>query len=286
MLHVHVLFVAPLGAGRMAQPGTGQHESRVTVRETAHHTSAAADLLVQPFNDIIGADTSPVFTQEIAIGEGLLDLILHPLSGLLQLHGTESFRHSFSLFPGSFFALLSVDRLEHLGHQLHFGARRNSEHIAVEVDDTPLVFGLRKHLSHSFQHTKTLIYACGNQTVITDALGGKTTSVYDANGNLTSVTDAAGNTTRYTYDKLGQVTSTTDAEGHTTYVSYDPNGNINKLTQADGHEITYTYNARNELTSYVDAEGYTHSFTYDGNGNVTSETDGNGNTTVSIRTMP
>ena len=55
VLHVHVLLVAPLGTGHMAQPGTDQHESRVAVRETAHHTGAAADLPVQPLNDIVGA---------------------------------------------------------------------------------------------------------------------------------------------------------------------------------------------------------------------------------------
>ena len=37
----------------MAQPGADQHEGGVAVRETAHHTGAAADLPVQPFNDMI-----------------------------------------------------------------------------------------------------------------------------------------------------------------------------------------------------------------------------------------
>ena len=46
VLHVHVLFIAPLGAGHMAQPCTDQHKGRVAVRETAHHTGAAADLPV------------------------------------------------------------------------------------------------------------------------------------------------------------------------------------------------------------------------------------------------
>ena len=59
VLHVHVLLVAPLGAGHMAQPGTNQHKGRVAVRETAHHTGAAADLPVQPLSDIVGADASP-----------------------------------------------------------------------------------------------------------------------------------------------------------------------------------------------------------------------------------
>ena len=35
VLHVHILLVAPLGTGHMAQPGTDQHQSRVADRETA-----------------------------------------------------------------------------------------------------------------------------------------------------------------------------------------------------------------------------------------------------------
>jgi len=46
VLHIHVLLVAPPGAGHMAQPGTDQHQSRVAVRETAYHTGAAANLPV------------------------------------------------------------------------------------------------------------------------------------------------------------------------------------------------------------------------------------------------
>lgn len=46
VLHVHVLLVAPLGAGHMAQPGADQHEGGVAVRETAHYTGSAADIPV------------------------------------------------------------------------------------------------------------------------------------------------------------------------------------------------------------------------------------------------
>ena len=53
MLHIHVLFVAPLGASHMAQPGTNQHQGGIAVRETAYHASAAADLPIQPFNDVM-----------------------------------------------------------------------------------------------------------------------------------------------------------------------------------------------------------------------------------------
>ena len=67
VLHIHVLFVAPLRAGYMAQPCTDQHKGRVTIREAAHHTGAAADLPVQSLNHIIGADASPVLAGKIAV---------------------------------------------------------------------------------------------------------------------------------------------------------------------------------------------------------------------------
>ena len=47
VLHVHVLLVAPLGAGHMAQPGTDQLQGRVSVWEAANHTGASSDLPVQ-----------------------------------------------------------------------------------------------------------------------------------------------------------------------------------------------------------------------------------------------
>ena len=56
MLHIHVLLVAPLGASYMAEPGTDQHQSRIAIREAAHYSGAAADLPVEPFNDIVDAN--------------------------------------------------------------------------------------------------------------------------------------------------------------------------------------------------------------------------------------
>ena len=53
-LYVHILFVAPLGTSHMAESGTNQHKGGVAVRETAHHPGTAADLPVQPFNQVIG----------------------------------------------------------------------------------------------------------------------------------------------------------------------------------------------------------------------------------------
>ena len=84
VLHVHVLRVTPLGTGHMAQPSTDQHESRVDVRETANHTGAAADLAVQPFNDIVSTDTSPVFTWKIAVGQRFFNTVFYLPGGLLS----------------------------------------------------------------------------------------------------------------------------------------------------------------------------------------------------------
>ena len=133
------------------QPGADKHEGRIAVRETANHTGAAADLPVQPFNNIVCTDAGPVFAGEIAIGKRLLNAVLHLISRLFQLHSTQFFYHSFGLRSGCFLALLGVDRLEHLGYQLHLGTRRNGEHIAVKVDGTPLVLGFGKYFAHSPQ---------------------------------------------------------------------------------------------------------------------------------------
>ena len=55
----------------MAQPGTDQHEGGVAVRETAYHPSAAADLPVQPFNDVnvpgSGGEVAAVVAAPVAL---------------------------------------------------------------------------------------------------------------------------------------------------------------------------------------------------------------------------
>ena len=125
MLHIHVLLVAPLGTRHMAQAGTDQHKSGITVRESSHHTSTAADLPVESLNDIVGPDPRPVFGWKITVGQRLINTILHLFSRLFQPHFAQLGNNSFCLFTGSFLALLGMDRLEHLGHQFHFGTGNN-----------------------------------------------------------------------------------------------------------------------------------------------------------------
>ena len=68
VLHIHVFLVAPLGARHMAQSGTDQHKSGITVRKTAHHPGAAADLPVESLKTIVSADACPVFAGEVTVG--------------------------------------------------------------------------------------------------------------------------------------------------------------------------------------------------------------------------
>ena len=88
MLPVHVLFVAPVGAGHIAQPGTDQYESRIAIWKTARHTGTAAALPVQPFNNITGTDASPVFTGKVTVGQRFFNAVLHLPGGFFQFQGT------------------------------------------------------------------------------------------------------------------------------------------------------------------------------------------------------
>ena len=49
------------------------------------------------------------------------------------------------------------DGLSTGSHQFYFGARNNGKHIAVKMDRAALVFSVRKHFSHGFQHSQTLV---------------------------------------------------------------------------------------------------------------------------------
>ena len=113
MLHIHVFLAAPLRPRHMAKPRAGQHQGGVAVRERSHHAGSAADLTVQPLDHVVGADTGPMLTGKITVGQRFLDAVFDLPGGLLQLHGAQLGDHGFRLLTGRLFALLSVDRLEH-----------------------------------------------------------------------------------------------------------------------------------------------------------------------------
>lgn len=69
-------FLLALGADCMTQPDTDQHQGRIAVWETVHHTGTTADIPIQPLNHIVGADAEPVFAGEITTGKCLFNTIL------------------------------------------------------------------------------------------------------------------------------------------------------------------------------------------------------------------
>ena len=157
MLHVHVLFAAPLGARHMAKPCADQHQGGVAIGECPHHAGAAADLPVQPLDHVVGADARPVFAGKIAVGQRLLNAVLDLFGGLLQFHGAQLGDYGLRLLAGCLFTLLGVDRLEHFCHNFDLGFGHNGENIAVEMHRAALIFGVREHLAHGLQHSHALV---------------------------------------------------------------------------------------------------------------------------------
>ena len=100
VLHIHVLFVAPLVSNHMAQSGTYQHEGSVVIQGATYHSGTATNLPVQSLNNVVGADTSPMFSWEIAVGKRLLNAILYLPGSFFELHGPQFFHNRFSFFSG------------------------------------------------------------------------------------------------------------------------------------------------------------------------------------------
>ena len=148
VLHVHVFLAAPLGARHVAKSGTDQHQGRVAIGECPHHAGPAADFPVQPLDHVVGADARPMLAGEVTVGQRLLNAVLDFLGGLLQLHGAQLGDHGLCLLTGRLFALLGVDRLEHLCHNFDLGFGHNRENVAIEMHRAALILGVREHLAH------------------------------------------------------------------------------------------------------------------------------------------
>ena len=133
------------------------YKRQVTIRETTCNTGAATELPIEPLNDIVGADASPVFAGEIAAGESLLNTILYLFGCLLQFHRTKFFYDGFDFLPGSFLALLGVDCLSILATSftLERGVTENTLREKCTVhrwylasgNTSPTASSIRRHLS-------------------------------------------------------------------------------------------------------------------------------------------
>mgnify|MGYP007005324677 CR=1 FL=1 len=84
VLHIHVLLVAPLGSCHMTQPGTYQHQCRISVRERADYPRPAPDLPVHPLDYIVGSDLRPMLRGKVTVGQSFLDASLNLLRCLCK----------------------------------------------------------------------------------------------------------------------------------------------------------------------------------------------------------
>ena len=100
-----------------------------------------------------------------------------------------------------------------------------------------------------------------------DALGGKTSTIYDADGQtVTAANELAGegNThkVRYVYDKMGRVIRRYNEDNTYVKYAYDKNGNVLSMTNERGKTYSYTYDKNNLLLTEKDPMGGVTAYTY------------------------
>jgi RHS repeat-associated protein len=146
---------------------------------------------------------------------------------------------------------------------------------SVTQESTSTLWGARPPVSTKFS------YAAGS-TIVSDALGIKTTYGFDAENRLTTVTDSGGHVSKADYDG-GTVTSITDSAGETAHFSYDSVGNPAGVSMPGGASAKIDYQASPDCQSsggdqsapkcFVDAEGNRVSIDYNGDGSVSDVRD-------------
>ena len=119
---------------------------------------------------------------------------------------------------------------------------------------------------------------------MTDELGTRSETVYDAAGRVTKTIADVGvgrlNAESVTvYDKAGRVIEERDALGHATHYEYDRVGRLTATVGPNGQRSTTEYDEIGRVVAMVDALGHRTEFALDANGNQVSETDALGHIT-------
>jgi YD repeat-containing protein len=97
---------------------------------------------------------------------------------------------------------------------------------------------------------------------------------YDSRGLLVGQVDALGHRTSYVFDASLHLVSRTDRNGHTTTAEYGPQGHPTKVTDALGNVTRYeSANEWGFLTAVMDALGRRTAFRCDGSGNAVDPRD-------------
>jgi RHS repeat-associated protein len=119
----------------------------------------------------------------------------------------------------------------------------------------------------------------GNQTIVVDPRGNKTTYTTDARGRTVAVQDALGDVTQYAYDANDNTVCVTDPRGNKTGYAYDGTGNLvetidalntdgNCNLKSGGVAATFTYTPLNDIAQATDLLGRLTVYSYDASGNL------------------
>jgi RHS repeat-associated protein len=113
----------------------------------------------------------------------------------------------------------------------------------------------------------------GDVRVVTDPLGHKTTTSYDADRNVSSVKDGDSNTTSYVYDAANERTDVQRADGTTLHTDFNLDGTVKDQLDGAGNKTAYGYDALARVTSVTDPLSRVTSYAYDGAGNLLTKLD-------------
>ena len=102
-----------------------------------------------------------------------------------------------------------------------------------------------------------------------NALGFRTTTVYDAVGQRAALVDARSNRHSFVYNAVGQETERIDPLNRRTTLGFDAAGQQDLRIDARGNRTTYTYSENSQLTSRKYPDNTRATFTYDETGNRT-----------------
>ena len=127
----------------------------------------------------------------------------------------------------------------------------------------------------------------GYRNSVSDPLGDKATSVFNADGWLTSSVSPKGNvsgcgcqsqfTTSYGHDAYGSLTTLTDPLGHVSTKHYDADQNLDWSQDADSNKTTFVYDQANQQTQIQRPDATTLTTDYNSDATVLDQKDGKNN---------
>ena len=127
----------------------------------------------------------------------------------------------------------------------------------------------------------------GNRNSVTDPVGDRASSVFNADSWETSSVAPKGNvsgcgcqstyTSTYAHDAFGNVTTTTDPLSHQSIRHYDADQNLDWFQDGDGNKTTYVYDLANQQTQIQRPDTTTLTTDYNADGTVLDQKDGKNN---------